>query len=40
MEGGGSPLSFLENHKKYSSFGKKGPDLLHPEVKFTIQNIF
>ena len=40
MEGGGGPLPFLENHKKYSSFGKKGPDFLHPEVKFTIQNIF
>ena len=30
---------FLKIIKKCSVFGKKGPDFLHPEVKFTIQNI-
>ena len=25
--------------KKCPGFGKKGPDSLHPEVKYTIQNI-
>ena len=39
-EGRGRPsLPFLENHKKCSSSGKKGPDFVDPEVKFTIQNI-
>ena len=38
-QGGESPLPFLENHKKCPGFGKKGPDFIHPEVKFTIQNI-
>ena len=31
-------LSFWKS-KKCPGFGKKGPDFVHPEVKFTIQNI-
>ena len=31
--------TFLKIIKKCSGFGKKGPDFLHPEVKFTIPNL-
>ena len=34
--GGRSSLSFLENRKKYSDFGKEGPDCVHPWVKLSI----
>ena len=38
-EGGRPPLPFFENQKKFPDFGKKGPDCVHPWVKFTIQNV-
>ena len=38
-EGRRSPLPFFENQKKYPDFRKKGPDCVHPYVKFTIQNV-
>ena len=37
-EGRGQPYPFLEI-KKMPWFWKKGPDFVHPEVKFIIQNI-
>ena len=38
--GGKPPLPFFENKEKCPSFGKKGPNFVHPEVKFFIQNNF
>ena len=39
-KGGGIPcLFFFENRKKCPDFGKKGPDCVHPWVKFYIQNV-
>ena len=32
-------LPFFGNQKKCSGFGKKGPDFVHTEVKFIIQDI-
>ena len=32
------PLPFFENQKKCPDFRKKGPDYVHPYVKFIIQN--
>ena len=37
--GGRLPLPFFENKKKCRDFRKKGPDCVHPYVKFTIQNV-
>ena len=37
-EGGSQPYPFWEI-KKMPWFWKKGPDFVHPEVKFIIQNI-
>ena len=37
-EGGGQPYPFL-GIKKMPWFWKKGPDFVHPKVKFIIQNI-
>ena len=31
--------NFFENQKKCLVFGKKGPDCLHPWLKFSIQNV-
>ena len=36
---GGLPFPFLKINKKCPEFRKKGPDCVHPYVKFTIQNI-
>ena len=36
---GRSPLFFFENQNKYLDFSKKDPDCVHPQVKFTIQNV-
>ena len=39
-EGGGSlPCPFLKIKKKWPDFWKKGPDCVHPYVKFTVQNV-
>ena len=35
-EGGRPPLPFFENQKKCPDFKKKGPDFVHPYIKFTI----
>ena len=37
--GGGLLCPFLKIRKKYPDFIKKGPDCVHPYVKFTIQNV-
>ena len=33
------PLPFFENQRKCHDFAKQGPDCVHPQVKFTIQNV-
>ena len=33
------PLHFFKNQKKCADFAKKGPDCVHPLVKFIIQNV-
>ena len=38
-EGESLPYPFLKIKKKCPGFGKKGPNFVHPEVKFSIQNI-
>ena len=37
-EGEANPTLFGKS-KKCPGFGKEGPDFVHPEVKFIIQNI-
>ena len=37
--GGRHPLPFFENQKKCPDFAKKGPNCVHPQVKFIIQNV-
>ena len=39
MEKARPPLPFFENKKKCPDFPKKGPDCVHPYVKFIIQNV-
>ena len=36
---GRPPVLFLENQKKCSDFGKKGPDCFHLWVQFPVQNV-
>ena len=36
---GRSPVLFFEIRKKCLGYGKEGPDCVHPEIKFFIQNV-
>ena len=36
---GRPPLPFFENQKKCPDFAKKDPDCVHPQIRFTIQNV-
>ena len=38
-EGGGLCCPFLKIKKKCPDFAQEGPDCVHPQVKFTIQNV-